>query len=94
MSVYDVTSANDTQRNIHLTDHHTLGVKAGHNHQDLHSARLGTLAEKNATAARRHMSIASNTSSYDAGHASSFAMPFSLDFQKTKKKMEIILTEV
>jgi hypothetical protein len=58
MAVYDVTSANDTQRNIHLTDHHTLGVKSVHSHHALHSARLGTLAEKNATAARRHMSIA------------------------------------
>jgi hypothetical protein len=58
MTVYDVTSANDTQRNIHLTDHHTLGVKTGHSHQALHRARLGTLVEKNATAARRHMSIA------------------------------------
>jgi hypothetical protein len=58
MSVYDVTSANDTQRNIHLTDHHTLGVKVGHSHQSLHSARLVTLAEKNATADRKHMSIA------------------------------------
>ena len=57
MSVYDVTSANDTQRNIHLTDHHTLGVKAGHSHQALYSARLGTLADENATPVRRHMSI-------------------------------------
>jgi hypothetical protein len=39
-------------------DHHTLGVKAGHGHQALHSARLGTLSEKNATAGRRRMSIA------------------------------------
>ncbi len=29
-----------------------------HSHQALHNARLVTLAEKNATAARRHMSIA------------------------------------
>jgi hypothetical protein len=57
MAVYDVTSANDTQRNIHLTDHHTFGVKAGHSHQALHRVRLVTLAEKNATAVRRHMSI-------------------------------------
>jgi hypothetical protein len=27
MVVYDVSSANDTQRNIHLTDHHSLGAK-------------------------------------------------------------------
>jgi hypothetical protein len=40
MTVYDVTSANDTQRKIHLTDHHTLGVKSGHSHQTLHRARL------------------------------------------------------
>ena len=58
MTVYDVTSANDTKRNIHLTDHHTLGVKSGHSHQALHSARLDTLAEKNETVDRRHMSIA------------------------------------
>jgi hypothetical protein len=58
MSVYDVTSANDTQRNIHLTDQHTLRVKSVHSHQALHSARLGTLTEKNATADRRYMSIA------------------------------------
>jgi hypothetical protein len=57
MTVYDVTSVNDTQRNIHLTDHHSLGVKSGHNHQVLHNARLGTLVEKNATTSRRHMSI-------------------------------------
>ncbi len=56
-TVYDVTSANDTQRNIHLTDHHTLGVKSVYRHQTLHSTRLGTLVEKNATATRRHMSI-------------------------------------
>ncbi len=30
MAVYDVTNSNDTQRNIHLAEHHTLGVKAGH----------------------------------------------------------------
>jgi hypothetical protein len=34
MAVYDVSSANDTQRNIHLTDHHTLGAKTGNSHQD------------------------------------------------------------
>ena len=37
MAVYDVTNSNDTQRNIHLTEHHTLGVKTGHSHQALHS---------------------------------------------------------
>ena len=26
MTVYDVTNSNDTQRNLHLTDHHSLGV--------------------------------------------------------------------
>ncbi len=50
MVVYDVTSANDTQRNIHLTAHHTLGVKSVHSHQALQNSRLGTLSEKNATA--------------------------------------------
>lgn len=55
MTVYDVTSANDTQRNIHLTDHHTLGVKLGHSHQALHNSRLDTLVEKNTTTDRRHM---------------------------------------
>ncbi len=43
---------------FYLTDHHTLGVKAGHSHQTLNSARLVTLAEKNGTVARRLMSIA------------------------------------
>jgi hypothetical protein len=52
MTVYDVTIANDTQRNIHLTDHHTLGMKLGHTHQTLYIGRLDTLAEKNATTVR------------------------------------------
>ena len=58
MAVYDVSGQNDTQRNIHLTEHHSLGAKAAHSHQALHSARQGTLADKNATAVRRNMSIA------------------------------------
>jgi len=58
MAVYDVTNSNDTQRNIHLAEHHKLGVKAGHSHAALHGARVSTLAERNATAASRHMSTA------------------------------------
>ncbi len=95
MTVYDVTSANDTQRNIHLTDHHTLGVKLVHSHQTLYRARLGTLVEKNATAVRRHMSIARlphlSPTLPRIPHACAFSMPFSLVFQKRRKKNGIIL---
>jgi len=49
MTVYDVTSSNDTQRNNHLTEHHTLGVKPLHGHQDLHTVRQGTLTDKKTT---------------------------------------------
>ena len=58
MTVYDVTSSNDTQRNNHLTEHHTLGVKPLHSHETRHTARQGTLAEKNATASSRNMTRA------------------------------------
>ena len=55
MSVYDVTISNDTQRNIHLTEHHTMGVKPHHSHQALHTARQGTMVEKNTIASSRNM---------------------------------------
>ncbi len=49
MTVYDVTNANDTQRNLHLTDHHSLDVKTIHDHKDLHTAREDTFPERNTT---------------------------------------------
>jgi hypothetical protein len=40
-----------------LTDHHTLGVKTTHGHTALHTARQGTLTERNAAALSRNMTI-------------------------------------
>jgi hypothetical protein len=50
--------SNDTQRNFHLTDHHTLGVKTLHGHKDLHTTRQVTLAERNTAALNRNMTMA------------------------------------
>jgi hypothetical protein len=57
MSVYDVTNSNDTQRNMHLTDHHSLGVKTLHGHKVLHTARQGTLTERNDSVLNRNMTM-------------------------------------
>jgi hypothetical protein len=97
MTVYDVTSANDTQRNIHLTDHHTLGVKLVHSHQTLYRAPSGHIGGEECDygqEAHVHRSLApleSNTSSYPTGHVCAFSIPFSLVFQKRRKKNGIIL---
>ena len=44
-AVYDVNNANDTQRNVHLSQHHILGVTPIHGREALHHARLGTMEE-------------------------------------------------
>jgi hypothetical protein len=54
MVVYDVTNTCDTQRNIHLAEHHSLGVKAGHGHTALRTTRHVTLAQRNADADSRN----------------------------------------
>jgi hypothetical protein len=57
MTVYDVTNSNDTQRNLHLTDHHFLVVKTLHGNKVLHTVRQGTLAERNDDVLNRNMTI-------------------------------------
>ncbi len=57
MLVYDVTNLNDTQRNFHLTDHHTLGVKTFHGHKTLHTVRQGFLSERNDYVLSRNMTM-------------------------------------
>jgi hypothetical protein len=58
MQVYDVTNFTDTQRNVHLAEHHILGLKKLHGHKALHGARLGKMADSNAAALKRNMPIA------------------------------------
>jgi hypothetical protein len=41
MVVYDVTNSSDTQRNIHLAEHHSLTVKTRHDHNDFHDRTGG-----------------------------------------------------
>jgi hypothetical protein len=58
MQVYDVTNFTDTQRNVHLAEHHILGLKKLHGHKALHGARLGKMADSNTAALKRNMPIA------------------------------------
>ena len=46
------------KRNIHLIEHHKLGVKEGHGHNALRGARQGTLAHRNREATSRNMTMA------------------------------------
>ena len=54
-AVYDVTNSNDTQRNVHLSQHHMLGVTPLHSREALHTARMGRIAQATAAAAKRNM---------------------------------------
>jgi len=58
IQVYDVTSSTDTQRNVHLAEHHILGVSPLHGKQTLHKARQSKMADSKAVVLKRHMSIA------------------------------------
>jgi hypothetical protein len=57
MSVYDVTNSNDTKRNFHLTDNHTLGMKTLRGHKTLQTARQDTLTQRNVSALSRNMTM-------------------------------------
>ncbi len=51
--VYDVTYSNDTQRNVHLTQHHMFGVTPLHDHDSLYNPHLGKFEQTNTTAAAK-----------------------------------------
>ncbi len=55
-AVYDVSNANDTPRNVHLAQHHMLGVTPLHDREALHNARLGTMEETNTSVPKKNMS--------------------------------------
>ena len=55
--VYDVTNYNDTQRNVHLYQHHMLGVTPLHDREVLHNARLGKIAQANAVSTMKNMPV-------------------------------------
>ena len=54
---YDVTNYNDTQRNVHLAQHHILGVRPLYIRDALHSVRVGKMEEANAAADVKKMPV-------------------------------------
>ncbi len=52
-----MTNFTDTQRNVHLAEHHILGLNKLHDHKGLHGARLGKMSDSNATDLKRNMTI-------------------------------------
>jgi hypothetical protein len=57
MQVYDVNNLSDTQSNEYLTNHHLMGVKHLYDKPALHNARLGKIADRDATGLKNNMSI-------------------------------------
>jgi hypothetical protein len=56
-AVYDVTNFNDTQRNVHLDQHHMLGVTPLHDREALHTARLGKMTVVNVPSVKKNMCV-------------------------------------
>jgi len=57
MQVYDVTNSTDTQRNLHLDEHHILDIKSLHGYQSLHNTRQGKMTDSTTTDLQSHIPI-------------------------------------
>ena len=56
-AVHDVSNSNDTQRNVHLSQHYMLGVTPQHGKEELHTERVGKMQEANTEDVMKQMSI-------------------------------------
>ncbi len=52
-----MTNSTDTQRNVHLTEHHILDTKPLHGNQDLHHTRLDRIMNSNTESLQRQMPL-------------------------------------
>ena len=55
--VYDVINDNDTQRNVHLSHHHLVGVTPMHSSAAIHHARRATMHEANEVVVKKNMIV-------------------------------------